>query len=96
MRTVFNVPNHDDTKVLVATEKEAQTTRVSITYKDRENAKQLKLFLITGDNIIDRLFSNLMSDRLGELSSSENPPFISAFSGYGSTVRTKMLMVQLH
>ena len=26
---------------------------------------------------------------MGELSSSENPPFISAFSAYGSTVRTK-------
>ena len=89
VRTVFNVPNHDDTKVLVATEKEAQTTRVSITYKDRENAKPVKTLLDYRDNIIDRLFSNLMSDRLGELSSSENPPFISAFSGYGSTVRTK-------
>lgn len=89
-RPVFNVPNHEDTKIAIATDKEAQQTVVQVLYKDRTDAKPETTYMDYRDNIIDNLFSTMISNRLSELANSENPPFLYGVSQYRRTyARTK-------
>ena len=84
-RPVFNVPNHEDTKIAVATDKEAQQTVVQVLYKDREDVTPKTTYMDYRNFMIDDLFSTMITNRLNELVSSENPPFLYGFAQYGST-----------
>ena len=89
-RPVFNVPNHEDTKIAIATDVEAQQTVVQVLYKDRTDAKPETTYMEYRDSMINNLFSTMISNRLSELASSENPPFLFGVSQYSSTyARTK-------
>lgn len=89
-RPVFDVPNHQDTKIAIGTDKEAQQTVVQLLYKDRENKSADKTFMDYRNLIKNNLFSTMISNRLSELANSENPPFLYGFAQYGSTyARTK-------
>jgi zinc protease len=83
----FGVPNHEDTKAVIATDKEAQQTMVQVYYKH----PQMKLN--THDNyrqsIIHSLYNQMINARLQELMVQENPPFLYGFSGYTSFLADK-------
>lgn len=84
-RKEYGVPNHDETFVAIASDPEANFSRVQIYYKDLEEAKDV---VTTGDyknQLTKNLFSTMINNRLAELRNSANPPFTYGFSYYGGT-----------
>jgi len=89
-RQAYELPNHDETFIAIAADKEAAFSRVQILYKDRKNAEQIKTVEDYRESIVRNLFSTLINNRLGELRNNANPPFVFGFSFYGGTfARTK-------
>lgn len=86
-RTLFPVPDHDSLLCVVATDKEATRTQVSL-YHKRE-----RLPVRTGIDFRRRLVENLhygmLNQRLEERTKEPDPPFVWAFSGNWSIARTK-------
>lgn len=86
-RTLFNVPDHEEGLVAIATDPEATQTRVSVYLKrDVEKNKTLGDYrkrLVTG------LFSGMLNSRLEERRREADPPYLYGFTGQGRFVRTK-------
>lgn len=84
-RKEYGVPNHTETLISIETDKEASRSIVRLYYKDSEQAKPM---ITVGDyksNLTENLFSNMLNQRLTELTREENPPFIYGYSGHGGT-----------
>ncbi len=81
-KQVFDIPDHKETLVKVATDKEAQYAVAQIFYKHPlQKSKTL------GDyrqSLVEGLYNAMINDRLAELTQKENPPFLMANSGYGA------------
>jgi len=84
-REVFDLPNHEETFIAIASDKEAAFSRVQVMYKDRENSTPTKTVLDYRTQIVRGLFSTMLNNRLNELRNSSNPPFVFGFSYYGGT-----------
>ena len=84
-RKEYGVPNHEETFVAIASDPEANFSRIQIYYKDMEEAKDV----VTIDDYMEQLeqnmFSTMINNRLEELANSPNPPFTYGYSYYGST-----------
>jgi zinc protease len=81
------VPGHDETLVSVATDPEATSTRVSVYTKIPKRPQAT-----VGDyrrEVVEELYHSMLNDRLAELRRRPDPPFLSAFSGSRSMVRTR-------
>jgi len=90
-RTVFPVPDHDSTFVSVATDREATNSGVSVYYK-----QPLRESRTVGDyrqDLVERLYNQMLNQRLYELTQRPDPPFIGASSGQGRFVRSKEVYV---
>ncbi|OGG57274.1 MAG: hypothetical protein A3F84_02120 [Candidatus Handelsmanbacteria bacterium RIFCSPLOWO2_12_FULL_64_10] len=90
-RTVFPVPDHDSTFVSIATDREATNTGVSVYYK-----QPLRESRTVGDyrqDLVERLYNQMLNQRLYELTQRPDPPFIGASSGQGRFVRSKEVYV---
>ncbi|MEX0289299.1 MAG: M16 family metallopeptidase [Flavobacteriaceae bacterium] len=89
-RESYELPNHEETFIAIASDKEAAFSRVQVLYKDHFEAPQTKTLKDYRDRLIKSLFSTLINNRLTELRNSPNPPFVFGFSYYGRTLaRTK-------
>lgn len=89
-RESYQLPNHDETLIAVASDPEAAFSRVNIMYKDRKNSSSTSNVKDYREGIVRGLFSQLINNRLGELRNSAKPPFVFGFSFYGGTfARTK-------
>ena len=89
-REVFELPNHDETLVAIASDPEASFSRVNIMYKDRKNTTPVTTVKDYRSSLVQNLFSQLIVNRLSELSNSATPPFVFGYSYYGGTfARTK-------
>ncbi len=87
-RPVFDVPDHEETKVSVVTDPEATFSRVTIYYKDEPEAHTTLNDYRT--SVMERLFTGMFNRRLQELTQAAEPPFMYAGSFYGGTwARTK-------
>ncbi|MFT6166912.1 MAG: zinc protease [Vicingaceae bacterium] len=84
-REVYKLPNHEETFISVATDKEAAFSNVQLMYKDREDAKVSSTYGDYRDDIVIQLFSTMINNRLNELTNKPNPPFVFANSYYGGT-----------
>ncbi|MDY8137639.1 insulinase family protein [Aquimarina sp. 2201CG5-10] len=84
-RESFDTPNHTETLVAVVSDKEASNSIVRLIYKDREMSKPMATVADYRDQLIEGLFSQMMNNRLGELTNKPNPPFVFAFSSHGGT-----------
>jgi zinc protease len=86
-RPVFEIPDHEETLVSIATDRETPFTRVMLYYKtDRAPDSTL------GDYrqmLVRQLYGSMINQRLNELRQKADPPFISGFSYYGRMLRTK-------
>lgn len=85
-RIKFDVPNHKETLVAIESDKEASSTSVSIYYKMLEKENPVKTVGDYRKGILHELFSGMIGNRLNELCNSEVPPFIYAYSSYGSFI----------
>ena len=89
-RENHDLPNHKETFISVASDKEAPFSMIQLMYKDREEARKTKTYGDYREDIVKRLFSTMLNNRLGDLRNKPNPPFVFAGSNYGGTfARTK-------
>ena len=89
-RESYQLPNHEETLIAIASDPEAAFSRVNIMYKDRKNAQPTVTIDDYREGLVRNLFSQLINNRLGELRNSPKPPFVFGFSYYGGTyARTK-------
>lgn len=86
-RVAYQVPDHKESLVTIAKDKETAFTRVSVYYKtDVEEQTMLKDYR---QSVVSSLFTSMLNDRLNELRQSAEPPFIGAYGYYGGMIRTK-------
>ncbi|WP_194852595.1 M16 family metallopeptidase [Nonlabens antarcticus] len=85
-RPVFELPNHDDTKVAVAQDPEATFASVNVSYKDTFETEPTTTVGDYRDDLVNGLYSFMINNRLQEVTQKPNPPFIFAQSSYGGTV----------
>lgn len=83
----FPMPDHKETLIATATDKEASSTSVSVHYKLPKG--ETKTLADYKRNITQWCYSGMLNQRLGELQKQANPPFVNAYSYYTSMVRTK-------
>ncbi|HKJ86276.1 MAG TPA: pitrilysin family protein, partial [Spirochaetia bacterium] len=86
-RPTFEVPDHEDTRFVVAADPETSYTSVAMYVKRDAEA------LVSEDDyrglIMGQLFTAMMNERLDELSRRSDAPFLGAGVSSGSFVRTK-------
>jgi zinc protease len=86
-RRAYEVPDHRETLVAIATDREAPYTSVGVLYKQDPQA-----FSTAGDyrrEIVERLYNGMLNNRLSELAQEADPPFAGAYSGQGRLLRPK-------
>ena len=88
-RTEYSVPNHNDTKVAIATDPEESFTRVSLYYKTDAPATADTTLHGYRQSVLESTFTGLLNERLRELSQQAVPPFINAGTYYGQLVGDK-------
>jgi len=84
-RESYKLPNHEETFVTIATDKEAAFSQVQIMYKDHFDAPSIETTEDFRESLVRNLFSGMINNRLSELTNKPNPPFVFGFSNYGST-----------
>jgi len=83
----FFLPNHDDTKYVIATDKEMTRTVIYLYIKHEiEDKSTLNWFR---NNLIKTLFTKMLNARYNELIQKADPPFLGAFAGESNFIRTK-------
>jgi len=75
------VPDNKELMIACAKDKEAQNISITI-YTKHPDAPKKDLGYMKS-RIISSLYNSMMSDRFSELLQKENPPMISAYSGFG-------------
>lgn len=94
VRKYFDVPPYQSSKAMIVTDKEATGFDFGIIYpafnfKRATNVKEYK------QEIIESLYSSMLSNRLQELVKKENPPFVFAYAGFDGYARNyKSFMIQ--
>ena len=85
-RKTFEVPNHKETFVCIESDKEASQTQIQLLYKDYGLPKKVITVNDYRENLIEGLFTDMLNNRLNELTNSPNPPFTYGFSYHGGTI----------
>jgi len=86
-RAAFDVPDHAETLYAVATDREATMTTVGV-YNMLPLRDQTSIGAYRHQQV-ERLYTNLLNQRLSELTVKADPPFIRGQVGRGLFVRTK-------
>lgn len=92
-RTFYPVPDHKETLVALASDREATGSRVAVYYKQDVQAEETVSDY--RDRIIMGLYNSMLNNRLDELRQSADPPFLGGFSYQGRFIRTKEVYVLL-
>jgi len=83
-RENFTVPKHDETRIVICSDKEATNTSVSVRYKNDyrrpQNIEDFKGMMAIS------LYNDMINARLNELAQKPEPPFNFAYSYYGQDV----------
>jgi zinc protease len=88
-RPVFTVPPHDQTLYALSADREMTATTVSVT--GVTPAGEQRTVGAYRQQMVERLFSRLLTKRLAEVAQQPNPPFNAAQSNRGLFVRTATL-----
>jgi zinc protease len=86
-RAYYPVPGNQKTLFAIATDPEESTTEVSLNFKHDVEPESLVRDYRRG--IVERLYNEILTNRLQELSRLPDPPFLYAYSYDGRLVRTK-------
>lgn len=86
-RPFFEVPGHDDTRYVLATDREASQHAVDLYIKHRAMNAGEKNNDYLREQYIRTLFNSMMSERINELLQKGSPPFIMGSVSYSSFVR---------
>jgi zinc protease len=82
-RKEYSIPNHEETYVAVASDKEATSAQVQLTYQDEGKRQITETMGDYRDELVERLFTQMINNRLDELRNSPEPPFVFGFSSHG-------------
>ena len=88
-RPMFTVPPHDETLYALAADREATATTVTVT--SVTPAGEQRTVGAYRQQMVERLFSRLLSKRLDEVAQRPNPPFNAAQTSRGLFVRSATL-----
>jgi len=83
----YEVPNHEETFIAVATDKEA--TSNSIQFYTKHEAQKIETLDDYRRSLMHNLYNGMLNSRFYEISQEREAPFIGANVGYGNFVRTK-------
>ena len=87
-RPFFEIPSHDEIYYCLATDKEAQSSSISITTVLPEApAAERNTHAYLKDNIVSSFYNSMISSRISEIMQQANPPFLGGNIGYGGFVR---------
>jgi len=86
-RPFFEIPEHDDTRYVLATDKEASQYNVSIYIKHKGTSPENKNLNYIREDYIASLFNQMIGERISELLQKGNPPFVQGSIGYTSFLR---------
>jgi len=86
-RPVFEIPEHDETKFVLATDKEATNSSIQIMIKHKATAPADKNIGYLREDYVANLFNQMTNDRIQELLQKGNPPFINGGVSVGGFVR---------
>ena len=85
-RPVVGAPDHTETLVAIATDKEHTSSSVTVMYKQPASVAKT-----VGDyrrDFVESLYSGMLNGRLAEIAQKADAPFLGAGSGKGAFVRT--------
>ena len=82
-RILFEVPYHKETNFVVAQDKEAPQTSVSVIALHKAVPAENRNLKYVRDNHVISLMNSMINTRIGELLQKENPPFIGGSVSYG-------------
>ncbi len=81
-RVYYKIPNNENTKITVITDKEARGIQFTVYIKREEEAiKTLKDYR---QQVLNALYSGMLRQRFDELTTKPDPPFLSATAGIGN------------
>ena len=86
-RPTFDVPDHDETLFAIATDPEATQTQVSVYFK--QPLRRHDTHAAFRRWFVEALYNQMLNQRLFELTQTPDAPYLAAFSGQGSFVRSK-------
>ncbi|MHB0949298.1 MAG: M16 family metallopeptidase [Gemmatimonadaceae bacterium] len=86
-RTLFPVPDHDSTYIALTTDPELTSSEVSVYYK--QPARTIRTVGEYRRSLVEQLYGDMLNYRLDEMRQKPDAPFVGAYSGQGSFVRTK-------
>lgn len=90
-RTVFPVPDHEETLFAIATDPEATYNSVSIYYK--MDVRPQGTVSAYRRSLIEALYHQMFNQRLHERTKRPAPPFLGAYSGQGRWLRSKEFFI---
>ncbi len=85
-RVTPDVPAYKNSVAQVVTDKEATSYSFMVNYSAQKDPATVTIGDYKND-LIKEIFSNLLNQRLRELTQKENPPFVYAYAGFGSYAR---------
>lgn len=86
-RPFFEVPHHDETLYVLATDPETPQTQISIYIKNEDVSPEYKNLGYMRNQIIISLINEAASQRIEELLQKGSPPFIAGIIGHSAMVR---------
>ncbi len=90
-RTVFPVPDHEETLFAITTDPEATYNNVSIYYK--MDVRPQGTVSAYRRSLIEGLYHRMFNQRLNELTKLPEPPFLGAYSDQGRWLRSKEFFI---
>ncbi|MCH6547759.1 MAG: insulinase family protein, partial [Gemmatimonadetes bacterium] len=85
-RVSYDVPEHEETLVTIATDAEATSSNVSVYFKQSLRSQQTIGAYRRG--IVETLYNNMLNSRFFEITQEPDAPFLGAGSGQGRLVRS--------
>ena len=86
-RPQFEIPEHDETKFVLATDEEATNSNISIYIKHKATPREDKNIGYLREDYIANLLNQMSGERISELLQKGNPPFINGSVQIGGFVR---------
>lgn len=86
-KELYEVPDHKETLIGIATDKEATSVDVNLYIKhDAQKVENLEDYRQT---LMQELYNGMLNERFAEIAQEKKAPFINASAGYGGFVRSK-------
>ena len=88
-RVDYDMPNHKETLISIATDADATSSSAQFYIKDDGPAKADVTVNDYQKSIVEQLAATIVNNRLQELTNSEKPPFIFGYVSHSNFLRTK-------